>query len=148
MNAFRFRLQRVRDLREAREKDKLTEFGREQRKLGLETERLTMFQSEARQQMDDMRVERMEPFAVWGQTASVRYLSRVEHVIAYQSARVSEQEQMVEQARLRFLDARRETEVLDRLREKHYEEWKRGMLHDEGKLLDEIGSRKRDGDQI
>ena len=148
MNVFRFRLQRVRDLREAREKDKLTEFGREQRKLGLEAERLTMFRDEAEQQRDEMRAERSQPFAVWGQTASVRYLSRVDHVIEYQSARVAEQERTVEQSRLRFLDARRETDVLNRLREKHFDEWKRGALREEGKILDEIGSRKTSGDQI
>lgn len=148
MKTFRFRLQRLRDLREAREKDKLTEFGREQRQLGLEEQRLTMFQDEASQQLEEMRVERNQPFAVWGQTASVRYLSRVDHVIDYQSARVAEQGRAVEQARNRFLDARRETEVLDRLREKHFDQWKRDSLREEGKVLDEIGSRKTDGDQI
>lgn len=148
MKAFKFRLQRLRDLREAREKDKLREFGREQRRLGVEEQRLTMFRGEAAQQMADMRDERNQPFAVWGQRASVSYLSRVDRVIDYQAGRVAEQERVAAQARNRFLEARRETEILERLREKHFDQWRRDALREEGKILDEIGSRKQDGDQL
>jgi len=148
VKAFRFRLQRVRDLREAREKDRLTEFGREQRKLGLEKERLTMFRDEAAQQIAEMRGERGEPFPVWAQRVSLSYLGRVDRVIEYQTARVDEQGRTVEQSRERYLEARRETEVLERLREKHFDQWQRDLRREEGKVLDEIGSRKTDGDQI
>lgn len=148
MKAFRFRLQRVRDLREAREKDKLTEFGREQRKLGLEQERLMMFRDEAAQQIAEMRGERRAPFPVWEQRASLNYLGRVDRVIEYQTTRVDEQGQAVEQSRERYLEARRETEVLERLREKHFDQWRRDLLREEGKILDEIGSRKTDGDSL
>ncbi|MBU0508914.1 flagellar export protein FliJ [bacterium] len=147
MKTFHFRLQRIRDLRHAREKDRLTELGREQKQLAYEEQRLDIFRGEAGSQLNEMKAERGQPFKVWRQTVSLRYMHRVDRVIEYQSARVVEQTHAVEKARDKYLDARRDTSILDRLREKKFGEWKRDELREEGKLLDEIGSRKRDGDQ-
>jgi len=68
-------------------------------------------------------------------------------VVEFQTARVEDQQRSVHQARDRYLDARRDTRILERLREKKREEWQVETLLEEGKVLDEVGSRKPSGEE-
>ncbi|MFZ5434421.1 MAG: flagellar export protein FliJ [Calditrichota bacterium] len=148
MKAFKFRLQRIRDLREAKEKSKLIEFGKEQQKLSDEQQKLNLFQTEAELQVMDLRTERQQPFRVMDQSTSFRYMNRIARVIDYQNGVVRAQMNSVERARLRYLDAHRDTKVMDRLRNKRFQDWTREMLREEGKVLDEVGTRKQDRDEL
>lgn len=141
MKKFAFRLQRVLKLRETHEKLRRGEFGREQQRLMDEQSRLEFFRSERELQMCEARVVREQPFSIWSQGISCRYLHRIGHVVEYQQSRVQNQEHAVEGARTRYTEARRDTRILEILREKKMDEWKREYLLDEGKLLDEVGSR-------
>jgi len=143
MKKFQFRLQRIRDLRLAQEKDKLSEFGKEQQKLSDEKQKLELFRSESQTQVNALREERGRPFTVWNQTISHHYLSRIGRVIDYQQGVIVKQSHSVEEARSRYLDAHRDTTILDKLRDKKHVEWTRDVLREEGKLLDEVGSRKQ-----
>jgi flagellar FliJ protein len=138
---FAFRLQRVLHLREIHEKLRLGEFGREQQVLMDEESRLKLFQGERESQISETRTVRAQPFSIWSQGINCRYLQRIGHVVEYQQTRVVTQEQAVEKARARYTEARRDTRVLEILREKKIDEWKRESLLDEAKVLDEVGSR-------
>jgi flagellar export protein FliJ len=140
---FAFRLQRVLDIREAREKLKLAELGREQQRLLAEQQKLRLFETEKENQVSEIRQERSEPFKIWMQTTSQRYLQRVARVVEFQHGRVEEQNVAVVTARDHYVEARRETNVMERLREIKKDEWTHEGLLEEGKVLDEVGSRKR-----
>jgi flagellar protein FliJ len=148
MKKFNFRLQRVLDIREAREKLKLAELGREQQRLLAEQQKLNLFQSEKDMQVSEIKRQREEPFAVWAQTANQRYLQRVARVVEFQEGRVESQGEEVVAARDRYIVARRDTSVMERLREIKREEWNYEALREEGKVLDEVGSRKRSETEI
>jgi flagellar export protein FliJ len=140
---FAFRLQRVLDIRAAREKLKLADFGREQQRLASEQEKLDLFTGEQELQFAQMRASATEPFAAWSQHTNCRYLQRIGRVIEFQEGRVEAQTQAVEGARGRYIEARRDTQALEKLRETHFREWKGEWLRDEARTLDEVGSRKR-----
>lgn len=143
MKRFSFRLQRILDLRAASERARLADFGREQQRLLAEQQKLDLFEGEQTTQIAEMRVGRSQPFAVWWQTMESRYLGRIGHVIEFQQQRVRTQTDCVEGARGRYLSARRDTSVMEKLRGKKLDEWKQDVLQEEGKILDEVGSRKR-----
>jgi flagellar export protein FliJ len=136
-------LQRVLDIRAAREKIKLAEFGREQQRLAAEREKLDLFTGEKELQLAEMRAGAAEPFSVWMQHTNCRYLQRIGRVIEFQEGRVASQSQAVDSARGRYIEARRDTQALEKLRETHFREWTGEWLRDEARILDEVGSRKR-----
>jgi flagellar FliJ protein len=142
MKKFAFRLQRVMDLRVAQEKVKLGQLGSEQQRLNQEIHKLDVFRGEQELQIREVQCERMEPFSVWAQTQNCRYLGRISRVIDFQHGRVQAQERSVESARLKYVEARKDTRVLEILREKKWDEWKLDRLREENKILDEVGSRK------
>lgn len=147
MKRFAFRLQRILDLRRATEEQILAQFGREQMRLRDEQLRLTLFRDEQETQMTEVATDRQEPFTVWSQAATCRYLQRVSRVIEFQSGRVAQQCGQVDAARGVYLRARQDTTILERLREKRHADWLKDELRDEGKILDEIGSPPRDREE-
>jgi flagellar export protein FliJ len=140
---FAFRLQRVLDIRAAREKIKLAEFGKEQQRLAMEREKLNVFANEQESQLVSMRQDQVTPYAAWAQQANSRYLVRIGRVIEYQTGRVESQSQAMETARGRYMAAHRDTQALEKLRESHFREWTSETLREEGRTLDEVGSRKK-----
>jgi flagellar export protein FliJ len=143
MKKFNFRLQRLRDLRAAKEQARLAEFGREQQQLQAEQQKLTLFLQEKDTQVLEMRLESGQAFTAWSRRVNHGYLQRIARVVEYQAGRVTSQKEEVEAARLRYLDARQDTMVMDKVREFKLEEWKRDVFLEEGKNLDEVASRKR-----
>lgn len=143
MKRFTFRLQRILELREAKENAALADLGREQQKLNQEHTKLELFHGEETAQIVDMRSSREQPFPVWMQSANHQYLNRLGRVIEFQTQRVHLQSQNVEFARLKYFDKRKDTRVLEQLREKKHEEWTADVLREEGNILDEVGSRPK-----
>jgi flagellar export protein FliJ len=144
MKRFAFRLQRILELRRAREKASLAELGRELQRLLQENQKLDLFRGEQEAQIHETRVGRSESFTAWTQAANVRYLQRVGRAIEFQTGIICRQEKNVDAARGRFHERKRDTQVLDQLREKKRDEWRADALREEGKILDEVGSRRKD----
>jgi len=143
MKRFTFRLQRILELREAKEKAALADLGREQQKLNQEHVKLNLFRGEETSQIVEMRSSREQPFQVWMQSVNSQYLHRLGRVIEFQTQRVFAQSQNVEHARVTYFDKRKDTRVLEQLREKKHEEWTADTLREEGNILDEVGSRPK-----
>jgi flagellar FliJ protein len=144
MKRFAFRLQRILELRRAREKASLAELGRELQRLTEESQKLGLFRGEQESQIRETRASRCESFTAWAQTANVRYLQRVGRAIEFQTQIVCHQEKDVEAARSRFHERKCDTQVLDQLREKKRDEWRADVLREEANILDEVGSRRKD----
>jgi flagellar export protein FliJ len=142
MKRFAFRLQRILDLREAQEKLRLNELGIEQQRLNQERHKLSVFQGEQELQIAEASQERHQAFSIWSQNLDCRYLQRIGRVIDFQSGRVAMQEQSLEAARVKYVEARKGTRALEILREKKLDDWKLDRLREEGNLLDEAGARK------
>jgi flagellar FliJ protein len=144
MKRFAFRLQRILELRRAREQASLAELGRQLQRLTQENQKLDLFRGEQNTQLDEVRAGRAEAFTAWTQAANARYLQRVGRAIEFQTHAVHQQERSVAAARSRFHERKRDTEVLDQLREKRRDEWRTEELREEAKILDEVASRRKD----
>jgi flagellar FliJ protein len=144
MKRFVFRLQRILELRQAREKASLAELGRELHRLRQENQKLDLFRGELEVQINETRTARADSFAAWTQAVNARYLRRVDRAIEFQTDTVARQERSVEAARSRFHERKRDTKVLDQLRDKKRDEWWTDVLREEAKALDEVGSRRKD----
>jgi flagellar FliJ protein len=148
MKKFKFRLQRILDIRTVQEKVKFTMLGQQRIKLEKEQVKLDLFEKESASQIDQIRSEKTQPFKAWSQQANMQYLKRLDRVIAYQKGAVENQEEAVARARGNYVKAHRDTESLEKIQEKKQNEWKTETLREEGLVLDEHGSRTHSsGDQ-
>jgi flagellar export protein FliJ len=141
MKKFRFRLQRVLDIRTVQEKMKLTALGQERIKLEGEQHKLDVFVRESNAQIEQIRQEQSQPFRNWTQQANSRYLKRLDRVIHFQKRAVGEQEKQVLRARGNYEKAHRDTESLEKVHEKKINEWKSEINREECIELDEHGTR-------
>lgn len=141
MKKFKFRLQRILDIRTVQEKVKFTVLGQERMKLEDEKHKLNLFEKESESQIAQIRTETQKPFKVWSQQSNVGYLKRLDSVIGYQKGAVAQQEDAVARARGKYVQAHRDTESLEKIHEKRLNEWKSETIREEGHALDEHGMR-------
>jgi flagellar FliJ protein len=148
MKKFTFRLQKVLGLRHMQERDKLGKLGREQQTLEAEIVKLELFCRESDEHISAIKTEKEQPFRVWSESVNQNYLLRIRRVVEFQGTQVSRQEHAVSSARSSYIEARRDTKVVERLREKRREDWMREVSMEEGKALDEAAARVHMGDKI
>jgi flagellar export protein FliJ len=141
MKKFKFRLQRVLDIRTVQEKAKLTALGQERIKLEGEQRKLDIFVRESGAQIEQIRQEQSQPFRCWTQQANHRYLKRLDRVIHFQKGAVTEQERQVARARSNYEKAHRDTESLEKVHDKKVDEWKLEVGREECIELNEHGTR-------
>ncbi|RQV98016.1 flagellar export protein FliJ [bacterium] len=141
MKKFKFRLQRILDVRTVQEKVKFTLLGQERMKLEDEKYKLDLFEKESDSQIEQIRSEKQQPFTAWSQQANTGYLKRLDRVIEYQKSAVSNQEEAVTNARGSYVKAHRDTESLEIMHEKKLNDWKAETIREEGHALDEHGMR-------
>jgi flagellar export protein FliJ len=141
MKKFKFRLQRVLDIRTVQEKAKLTALGQERIKLDSEQRKLDIFVRESGAQIEQIRQEQSQPFRCWTQQTNSRYLKRLDRVIQFQKNAVNEQEKQVLRARSKYEKAHRDTESLEKVHDKKVDEWKLEVNREECIELDEHGTR-------
>jgi flagellar biosynthesis chaperone FliJ len=116
MKKFRFRLQKVLDVRRIRERQELERLRDSMRRKRQEEKRLDLLENEVKDLLHTMRQSQQTPFEAWSYAADARYRGRVE------------------QAKT----VRRQTRVLEKLRETRYESWRREASRQEDKMLDEV----------
>jgi flagellar protein FliJ len=141
LKKFAFRLQKVLDVRHLHEKEKLGLLGREQKILETEEYKLDLFRRETETHITSVRIEQAQPFKVWSQNLNQSYMRRIKGVVEYQQGQVRNQMQMVETARIRYIEARRDTKTIEQIKEKRHEEWKQEIAREETIQLDEFASR-------
>ncbi|MBI5058306.1 flagellar export protein FliJ [candidate division KSB1 bacterium] len=145
MKPFRFRLQKLLRLREAREEQRLSKFGAQQRILDSERTKLGLFEGEALNQLHEMSVVVARPFRAWMHGANDKYLGRLQRVIDFQRDQTRQQEFKVEQSRQEYLKAKQETGALEKLREHQLENWRVEERLDEQKVLDDTRALREPG---
>lgn len=148
MKKFRFRLDRVLDVRKVRQREKLGRLGAETRKLDTEQDKMRIFVNEAGSQTEAVRLEQAQPFTAWVHCSNHRYLDRVRRVIDFQREVVNAQERQVQMARNEYIEARRDTKVLEKLKESKLSVWKQEAEREEIKTLDEHAAANHRGGSI
>ncbi|MFT8724060.1 MAG: flagellar export protein FliJ [Liquorilactobacillus nagelii] len=109
----------------------------EQKKLNLLQQKLSdlLQEKKATFKIDDFNIGRMQ--------LQYRYILSLEHEIQLAAAAVAQQQQQVEQVREKLIAAKKESQVLEKLEEKQYNQYLLNNKHQEQVMLDEIANRKK-----
>ncbi|GBC95408.1 hypothetical protein HRbin16_01197 [bacterium HR16] len=138
MRRFEFSLQKVLDYRQRREEQAIRAFMEAQAQLLHEQAVLHKLIVEREQCL--RRSHRHQHLVVELLDVEQTYLSALEERIEAQRERVAEAEKVVEEKREALIEAQRERKALERLREKHYEQWRQEILRTEQKVLDDLAT--------
>lgn len=139
MKKFRFRLETLLGARRTAERARMEDLGREGRELAAETARLDGLVAARDETLaapapgDIVDLSRARLDAVWRQRLTER--------VHEQRRRVSVATDRTEAARHALLDAARDREVVERLRQKRADEHREEVRRDEQKTLDEVAGR-------
>ncbi|MBM3324448.1 MAG: flagellar export protein FliJ [Calditrichaeota bacterium] len=140
MKRFRFRLQKVLDVRRIRERQEQEKLQQAIRRRMQEEKRLDVLEKEVKDILQIMRQKQQTPFEAWAYVADARYRGRVEQAKVVQLQRIEEASRLENSRRQDFTAARRQTRVLEKLKEVRHEEWKREASRQEDKMLDEVAA--------
>ncbi|MBU1706710.1 flagellar export protein FliJ [bacterium] len=143
MKKFLFRLQKVLDVRRIHERREQEVLQKAIRKRHEEEKRLELLEKEVEDIQRVMRENQQNVFEAWVHTADLRYRNRVENAKTVQTGRIHDASQQEEERRNIFTEARRQTRVLEKLRELRQSDWQRDASRYEDKLLDEIAAHTR-----
>lgn len=108
-----------------------------------EEKRFGLLEKEEKEILQIMSKGRQSPFEVWNFTADTRYRVRVGEAKVSQAGRIQHATQQEEVRRQDLTQARRQTRVLEKLRELRHADWKLEVSRQEDKLLDEIATHRR-----
>jgi flagellar FliJ protein len=143
MSRFRFRLQRILDLRAEREKERARVLGRavrdaEARKSDLDTAAARL------DQCGEQLVTRPGHVATAGAMRNLGLTVRAAaEAVAHAEQSYEDAEQNVRAERKLFGEARKERRVVERLRERRHTAWREDELRQEQKEIDGIAVRRR-----
>ena len=140
MRRFEFSLQKVLDYRQRREEQAISAFAEAQAKLMHEQAVLRKLLIDREECL--RRSPRHQHLEVEMLDVEQTYLSALEGRIEAQRERVAEAEKVLEEKRQALMQAQRERKALERLREKHHEQWRQEMLRIEQKALDELATAR------
>ncbi|MGC8782900.1 MAG: flagellar export protein FliJ [Armatimonadota bacterium] len=140
MRRFEFSLQKVLDYRQRREEQAVRAFTQAQAQLLHEQAVLHKLVVEREECL--RRSHRQQRLTVELLDVEQTYLSALEERIEAQRERVAEAEKVLEEKRQALTQAQRERKALERLREKHYEQWRQEILRIEQKALDELATAR------
>jgi flagellar FliJ protein len=136
MKTFSFNLEKILDLREYREQETKIELGKA---IGVLSEIENNIKSVAEE-----RFRAGNQFS--GDGAMIRsymlYVNRLDLKKEWLLGEAAKAEQKVEEAREIYLEASRERKVLDKLKEKRAAEYKKFVLAEETKVLDDLSSAR------
>lgn len=136
MRRFAFSLQKVLEHRQRLEEQAFRAFSETQRRVYQEREQLAHLMTLRTQCLrQSFRGHRL---AVQMLDVEQTYLSVLEQRLEAQRQRVAQAEALLDERRRALIEAQRERKVLERLREKHYEQWRQEFLRMEQQVLDDL----------
>ena len=143
MKKFKFRLQRVLDTKGSDEKMRQRDLGIAQQTFNTEEERLKNLNTELREQSEKQRSLVSGSAKVADLVMNHRWQRQLNTRISKQTEEVEHCGEVVEERRQELLETSREKKVLERLKEKKFEEYRITELTAQQNALDDLGSRKR-----
>lgn len=136
---YKFRLERVlkvRSIREDRAQNQLLQARQQKREV---ESKLTELNS-AREQLYNYLRQKQDT-SIRDRQLTREYLSRQKQQIEKIKGELAAKIEEVDNCQQEFIDKRKQRQVLDKLKEKDYEEFNKELLHKQQKQLDEIGQR-------
>ncbi|MBU0518142.1 flagellar export protein FliJ [bacterium] len=141
MKKFNFRLQRVIDVREIREKDCQRELASSMGELKLQREMLEAQQAESKQGEESLRRALTSRTNAAGLNALNGWRQWKEEEVVMQQQSTEKQAEVVEGKRKALLQASKERKILEKLKEKRMAEHQNEALRKEQNFLDDIGGQ-------
>lgn len=138
MKRFSFRLQRVLDIRSRIRDERRQELGARQAELQREETLLAELEAE----LLLTRIEEGGTYSASELQMVGAYAIRLRSQIERQLSRIEVAKQAVEEARVRYIEATKDTQVLEKLKEKRREEYTQEVLLEEGRNLDEVAVQR------
>ncbi len=142
MNRFRFRLQSVLKVREAREDVKKREFGVKMGHFRREEDRMNELEMHGRDHDRSREAKGVGKLTVRSLMHDFFYARHLEKKQDNQRALVEKARDDMEKKRKELVEASKEKKVLERLKEKKHEEWNKEELKEEQALIDETASQR------
>lgn len=151
MAKFVFRLQSVLNIRVRLEEQQKLNFAAAGKRLREEEEKLAELFGRKEAYEEEGRILRGKNLQVREIIENEEAIARIKEYIAEQTLRVKKAEQLLEEERVKLVDAMRERKTYEKLREKAFEEFVAEENHKEGVENDEhnsfvYGQRQLDGD--
>lgn len=140
--SFQFRFQRVLDVREREEDLEKIDFARAQNRYHQEVEKLEELKNQLEAHYDAIRQQRQ---AGGGAHQFQQQQDQTEYLlnkIQQQQETVDEWEEKLEEQREELVEASQRRQVLERLKENEYEEFREDMLRQERRESNEVANRQ------
>ncbi len=141
LKRFAFRLQRVLDAKESEEKERQRELGEAQGALLNAEKRLAGLKDDLKEQVKVTRALLKREATVAELRTNDDWQHLLRKKIRMQADEIVKLAEAVEQCRIRLLEVTKEKKVLEKLREKQFEEHQKEMNTIQQNQLDDIGSR-------
>ncbi|ACB84978.1 flagellar export protein FliJ [Natranaerobius thermophilus] len=138
MKKFQFSLEKVLKVKERNEELKKKEFQRAQKYRDEQKQALDKLLDKRHELCEDILTKQKSPVKIENITHYYSYLSHLDDEIINKRHQLEDAEEQLEQARLNWIEAKREKKVLEKLEERQYEEYKQKVLKNEQKTLDEL----------
>ncbi|MBM7867109.1 flagellar export protein FliJ [Heliobacterium gestii] len=138
MKPFRFKLQTALDLKLRQEDALKGELQRQQEAVREKEAELARLRNTMADAVDNIRPHAGMPFDVEERRLFNHYWLRLKELEARQETELQREQSKLEEIRQRLLEMMRDRKVMERLKEKHLADYKKTLLREEQKLLDEM----------
>jgi flagellar FliJ protein len=141
MKKFRFRLQKVMELKEEIEKQRKLELSEARRHLMDEKQKLEEMETHNKDCWNTVeRIETADRVNPWELVCAHRYMHKLEEEMMWQSGKVLEVEAAFDEKRIKLLEASKERKMLEKLKEKRFSTYRTDADRKEQKILDEFAA--------
>ena len=134
MNNYNFSMEKILEWRSTIEKDKMEGFGRLRRDLKLEQDRLLDLALE----IQDTKLKSMKEIDIYKLQQYNLYRERIEEKIDMQKRKIEDIIKAIEIKRLELVEAQKDRSIMEKLKEKDKDKYKKKLVLQEQKELDEV----------
>jgi flagellar export protein FliJ len=143
LRRFRFRLARVKNVRQLRERMREVEFGQARARLERERDEERRRQAMVSRGFEEFASRLSGKFSPVEAVSHLNYVARLKDQVVLQTGNVKAAAQRVATCQAALLRARQERKALDSLYDRKYAEYMYGAVAEDQKVLDDIPKRER-----
>jgi len=140
MAKFVYRMQSILNIKEKLEDQARNNFSQSRMRLDEENEKLETLKRRKEEYREEGRKIRKDSLDVLKLQENETALKRMDEYIAVQKEEVAKAEKDLERAREKLTEAMKESKIQNRLKEKAFEQFKKDLLAEEAKEIDELTS--------
>ncbi len=140
MAKFVYRMQSILNIKEKLEDQARNNFSQARMRLNEENEKLETLKRRKEEYREEGRKIRKDSLDVLKLQENETALKRMDEYIAVQKEEVAKAEKGLERAREKLTEAMKESKIQNRLKEKAFEQFKKDLLAEEAKEIDELTS--------